>query len=215
VALGRALLSGPELLLMDEPLAGLDAALRGRVLDYLDRVVHQWDIPTLFVTHSQADVRRVAQSVVVVERGRLVTTGTPDEALSRPEPLGWATPVGPVNLLRVERVELRDGHVVGHVGGQELFLPLGELPPRDPMFVQFAPSDVILSREDIPGLSARNHLRGQVCKLVATAQRVFVAVDIGQVLWAEITPQAAGELALENGSAVICFLKAHKIKDEG
>jgi molybdate transport system ATP-binding protein len=214
VALGRALLSSPELLLMDEPLAGLDAALRVRVLAYLDRVVRQWDIPTLFVTHSQADVRRVAQSAVVIEKGRLVATGTPEEALSRPEPLGWDTPVGPMNLLRVERVELRDGHAVGHVGSQELFLPFAELPRQDPLFVQFSPSDVILSREDVSGLSARNHLRGKVCQLVATAKGVFVAVDIGQVLWAEITPQAANDLALESGSAVTCFLKAHKLKDE-
>ncbi len=215
VALGRALLSSPELLLMDEPLAGLDAALRGRVLDYLDRVVRQWDIPTLFVTHSQADVRRVAQSVVVIEKGRLVATGTPGEALSRPEPLGWTTPAGPVNLLRVERVELRDGHAVGRVGQQELFLPFRELPRQDPLFVQFSPGDVILSREDIAGLSARNYLRGKVCQLVATATGVFVAVDVGQVVWAEITPEAAGELALESGSEVTCFLKAHKVKDEG
>jgi molybdate transport system ATP-binding protein len=211
VALGRALLSEPELLLMDEPLAGLDAALRARVLAYLDRVVRQWNIPTLFVTHSQADVRRVAQWVVVIENGRLVTAGTPDEALSRPEPLGWGNPVGPVNLLRLDRIELRDDHVAGRVGDQELFLPLRELPPQDPLFIQFSPSDVILSREDIPGLSARNHLRGCVRKLVPTAKGVFVAVDIGQILWAEITPEAAADLALQSGIAVICLLKAHNL----
>jgi len=55
VALGRALLSGPELLLMDEPLASLDTPLRERVVTYLQRAVAEWDIPTLFVTHAQAE----------------------------------------------------------------------------------------------------------------------------------------------------------------
>ncbi|MGA2069237.1 MAG: ATP-binding cassette domain-containing protein [Thermoguttaceae bacterium] len=82
VALGRALLSGPELLLMDEPLASLDVPLRDRVLAYLERAVAEWNIPTLFVTHAQAEVRRAAEWVVLLQEGRLTGAGTPDEALS-------------------------------------------------------------------------------------------------------------------------------------
>jgi molybdate transport system ATP-binding protein len=81
VALGRALLSGPELLLMDEPLASLDDPLKGRILAYLENVVAEWAIPTLFVTHSQAEVRRAAEWVVVIDRGRVVCSGPPNEAL--------------------------------------------------------------------------------------------------------------------------------------
>src|SRR5206468_3923876 len=60
VALGRAILRGPELLLMDEPLTALDEGLKDRVLGYLERAVAEWRIPTLFVSHDQADVRRLA-----------------------------------------------------------------------------------------------------------------------------------------------------------
>jgi molybdate transport system ATP-binding protein len=81
VALGRALLSGPELLLMDEPLASLDAPLRGRILAYLERVVAEWDVPTLFVTHAEAEVRRAAEYAIVLERGRVVGAGPPGDAL--------------------------------------------------------------------------------------------------------------------------------------
>jgi len=212
VALGRALLSGPELLLMDEPLASLDAPLKERILTYLERVVEEWKIPTIFVTHSQAEVRRLADWVVVMENGRTMAAGPPNEALSRPQPLGWKNSLGPVNLLRLEQVEASDDHLNGRVGGQMLYLPPQEIPATSPLFVQFSPVDVTLSLHDVDGLSARNRLHGRVCQIVSLAGAVFVAIDIGQIFWAEMTPQAASELQLQLGSEVTCFLKAHSLR---
>ena len=83
IAMGRALLSSPELLLMDEPLASLDKPLKSKVLTYLERTVAEWNVPTLLVTHSKAEVRRVAQWVVVIHEGRLVREGRPRVALPR------------------------------------------------------------------------------------------------------------------------------------
>jgi molybdate transport system ATP-binding protein len=212
VALGRALLCGPELLLMDEPLAALDARLKARILGYLQRVVAQWEIPTLFVSHSQADVRRAADWVVVLDQGRVVASGTPEAALSQPEPLGWRDAAGPMNLLRLEKVRSCGDHAVGHVGRHVLYLPPLEVPATSPMFVELAPSDVTLSRHDVAGLSARNHLPGRVCQVVPLRRAVFVAVDVGQVLWARVTAEAAAELGLQPGSQVVCLVKAHSLR---
>ncbi len=82
VALGRALLSGPELLLMDEPLAALDEGLKHRILTYLERVVAEWHVPTIYVSHNAAEVRRLAERVVLIEQGRVVQSGTADEVLA-------------------------------------------------------------------------------------------------------------------------------------
>jgi molybdate transport system ATP-binding protein len=81
VALGRSLLSGPELLLMDEPLAALDAGLKGRILTYLERVVAEWTVPTIYVSHSATEVRRLADRVIVLDQGRVVQSGSMDEVL--------------------------------------------------------------------------------------------------------------------------------------
>ena len=212
VALGRALLSGPELLMMDEPLASLDARLKARVLAYLQRVVAEWNIPTLFVSHSQSDVRRVADWVVILEEGRVVTSATPDVALSQPEPLGWKNSTGPVNLLRLEEVQSCDDHATARIGDQLLYLPPVENSAASPMFVEFSPTDVTLSRHDVAGVSARNHLQGRVCQVVPLRREVFVAIDIGQVIWAEVTPEAVAELGLELGTQVVCLLKAHSLR---
>jgi len=81
VALGRALLCGPELLLLDEPLAALDVALKHRVLDYVEQIVNEWHIPTLYVTHNPGDVRRLAQRVIALREGRVNGAGLPGAVL--------------------------------------------------------------------------------------------------------------------------------------
>jgi molybdate transport system ATP-binding protein len=212
VALGRALLSGPDMLLLDEPLASLDAPLRTKILDCLERVVAQWNLPALYVTHSQLEVRRAAEWVVVLDRGRTVGQGPPDDALAQPEALGWENSAAPINLLRLDAVEISDTHATARIGDQQLFLPPADTTVGRPRFVQFSPSDVILARHDVTGLSARNHLRGRVCRLLTTERAVFVAIDVGQVFWVEVTPEAVRELELEPQREVVCLLKAHQLQ---
>jgi molybdate transport system ATP-binding protein len=77
VALGRALLAAPDLLLLDEPVASLDAALKGRVLAYVERVLREWSMPTLYVTHDIGEVQRLAQWLIAIEQGQVRFMGTP------------------------------------------------------------------------------------------------------------------------------------------
>lgn len=77
VALGRALLASPDLLLLDEPLAALDEALKERILNYFERVVERWRIPLIYVSHSVAEVQRMAERVIVLDQGRVVAHGVP------------------------------------------------------------------------------------------------------------------------------------------
>jgi molybdate transport system ATP-binding protein len=84
VALGRALLCGPQLLLLDEPLASVDEPLKKRVLDDVEQIVREWQVPTLYVTHDPEDVQRLAERVITLKAGR-VTSSDPKDAAKKPE----------------------------------------------------------------------------------------------------------------------------------
>ena len=162
----------------------------------------------MFVTHEQAEVRRAADWVVVIDgaaggqrnAGRGPRSTGPaglDQFRRAGQPLETG-PGGP------------DSPGVVSVGGQALVLPPhGTIVPA---FVEFSPSNVILSRQDVKGLSARNHLRGRVRRIVPVNQAVFVAVDVGQIVWAEVTPQAVVELELSPGCEVVCLFKTHSLR---
>lgn len=212
VALGRALMSNPGLLLMDEPLASLDEALKDRILAYVERVVAEWNIPALFVSHSQSDVRRLAEWVIVIRDGRLVAQGTPADTLAKPELLTWTNSSAPSNLLRIETVEQAGNTWQGRLGTQTIILPLSSPPQSTPVFVRFSPRDVIVCLQDVSGVSARNHVRGVVRDIVETPAGVFVAIDAGQMFWAEVTPAAIAELQLRPGSEVTCLIKTHSME---
>jgi molybdate transport system ATP-binding protein len=212
VALGRAILSGPELLLMDEPLTALDDSLKGRILDYLQRAIAEWRIPVLLVTHSQSEVRQLADWVVALDQGRLVSTGSPEEVFGQPELLTLTNSAGPTNLLRLSDVRKSEGHCIARLGENQLWLP--PLPPGAaiPQFVECDPGSIVLTHGDDRNLSARNHLPGIVRKIVSLPQGTFVAVDVGQILWALITPEAAQELALVPDCKIVCILKTHSLR---
>ncbi|MAT69728.1 MAG: molybdenum ABC transporter ATP-binding protein [Planctomycetaceae bacterium] len=212
VALGRALLSQPDLLLLDEPLSSLDARLRYRILDYVERVVRLWDVPVVFVSHSQAEVRRLAQWVVMLDRGRVVQVGTPEEVLGSSDALALQNSAAPINLLRFEKVRRAGDHCFGQLGSQEVFVPLQGPTVREPLIVQFSPRDVILGRHGLTGVSARNQLSGTIRQIVRTDYGVFAAVDVGQIVWAAVTEDAIRELDLQIGGEAICLVKAHSLE---
>lgn len=212
VAVGRAIASGARLLLLDEPLAAIDAALKTRILTYLERVIDEWQVPTLFVTHGQAEVRRLAQYVVVLERGRIVTAGAPDDALGQPAALALRNGAGPANLLRITTRSIEGGRLLGLIGNQQLQLPPGLPQGPEPVYLQCWPNEVTLAEHDVSGLSVRNHLHGEVRQVIPLEDRTFVAVDVGQIIWAEITREAARELNLAIGREVYCLIKTQSLR---
>lgn len=219
VALGRALLAAPRLLLLDEPLAAVDVGLRRQILPYLHWVLERTGVPMLYVSHSLSDVLELTEQAVLLQDGRVRGQGDVFEVLERTLYGGAAgEPFEADSVLRVTvRYPGEDGSfLAAHVGGLEVTLPFARLSGGTVTRVAVRPEDVMLSRERLQGVSARNQLPGTVRRITGIHGRRLVHVVLGNgareggeggVLRAEITQAALGELGLEVGARVWCVVK--------
>ncbi len=199
VALARALAADPRLLLLDEPLAALDAGTRLEVRADLRRHLAGYDGAAVVVTHDALDAMVLADRLVVLEDGRVVQEGTPREIAAHPRTDYVARLVG-LNLLRGRavdgRVDLPRGETLtsaGHADGD--------------VFVSFSPSAVALHRREPEG-SARNCWPGRVTSVETHGDTVRVALDGTVPVVADVTPLAVADLGLRPGSEVWATVKA-------
>ncbi len=213
VALGRALLSAPELLLLGEPLAGLDAPLRDRVLTYLLRVREEFDLPTIFVSHDVTETKLLSREVAVLSSGEVVSRGSSEEVFLRPEVLPDAFAAGFENVLTGTVRAIEDGAArVVLEPGLGIVVPGDGLTAGQEVKTGLRAEDLILAVDAPARLSAQNVVPGRIRELREAAGTVLVVVEIGsgrRPLAATITPRARQRLALDPGMEVFLVWKAH------
>jgi molybdate transport system ATP-binding protein len=204
VALARALVSEPRLLLLDEPLAALDAGARIDIRRELRH--HLADAPgaRLIVTHDAVDASVLADRVVVLEDGRVAQVGTMPEIARHPRSEYVADLVG----LNFFRGTARDGAVTLDGGGE---IVVADHALSGPVYVAFHPRAVALSLRVAEG-SARNRWAGTVTDVDTHGDRVRIGIAGPVPLAAEVTPEAASELALTPGRLVVAAVKATEVR---
>ena len=212
VSLGRALLSQPRLLLLDEPLASLDVARREEVLPYLVALRDRLSIPMVYVSHQFEEVLRLATHLVLLEGGRVLAEGPVDEMSLYPVLQGIIGPdlVGAVVEGLVTRVNTESGSAELALGTGTLQVSLRDAPVGARVRLQLLARDVILATQPVQGLSVRNALASTV---IAIADDGFgaalVRVDVGgAIVLARITQDALRALHLRPGDAVWTLIKA-------
>jgi len=214
VALGRALLASPRALLLDEPLAGLDAPARARLIPILERVGGILEAPVLLVSHSVTEVMRLAGDVVVLDGGRVLGQGPFFEVIGRTGVFELAESLGLTNLLPGEVTANEPDAMISRVrvGESLLTLPMGPHPIGAKVVLQLRLEDVLLSRNRPEGLSARNAIKGTLTRLEPVRDRVLVTLDIGVPLRAELTRGAIRELGLTPGVSAWAVFKATALR---
>jgi molybdate transport system ATP-binding protein len=165
VAIGRALLSRPRLLAMDEPLASLDEARKAEILPYLERLRDEGGVPILYVSHAVAEVARLATTVIMIDAGRVARAGPTAEVLAEPDavPALGVREAGAI-LTGLVKAQHDDGLTEVAVSAGSLFLPRWDGPVGARLRVRVAAQDVILARDRPVGLSALNILP---CRVVS------------------------------------------------
>lgn len=215
VALARTLVTDPELLLLDEPLAALDRPTKGQILDDLREWNRTHEIPILYVTHSREEVFALGEHVIVLEAGRIVAEGTPHEVLSAPQLETVAQLAGFENIVDavVEAVRPERGtmtcRIAGEAGGILLETPLVRGGVGATLRVGIRAGDILLATSPPIGLSARNVIPGRIQSLEQRDVIVSAQVKSRITMEVHLTLAARDSLELAPGKEVWLVIKTH------
>ena len=215
VALARTLVTNPEVLLLDEPLAALDAPTKARILDDLRAWNHDHGIPILYVTHSREEVFALGERVVVLDGGRILAQGTPHDVLNAPRQEFIAQLAGVENIFDaiVESLHPDRGTMTCslRVPGTPVLLetPLVRAEVGSTLRVGIRAGDILLAIAPPAGLSARNVIPGRVVALEQHDVIISARVDCGVEMQVHLTLAARDALEVQPGREVWLVIKTH------
>ena len=212
VGLGRALLAQPRLLLLDEPLASLDAERRDEVLPYFERLRDELKVPIIYVSHDFEEVLRLAEQVVVLDKGRVSAVG-PLQQICLAEPLHAIVGAGVIGTLleaTVQEVNVTERLATLRCGALSLRVALGAIEPGSRVRLYVPADDVLIALEAPRAVSARNVLPVTVKWLEPLNGSVLVHLNAAgsQPLLARVTHSAVQELGLTPGKTCFALVKA-------
>jgi molybdate transport system ATP-binding protein len=213
VALARSLVTDPCILLLDEPLAALDAPTKARILDDLRAWNKAHRIPILYVTHSREEVFALGERVLVLDQGRVLAQGTPREVMGAPRQETIAQLAGFENIFDATVVAAHEdrGTMTCRLAGDKIALetPLVRAEEGSQLRVGIRAGDILLATQRPEGLSARNLLPGKVTSVVRRDVIIAARVDVGVEMEVHLTLAARDALQLAPGKDVWLIVKTH------
>lgn len=214
VAIGRALLTAPELLLLDEPLASLDIPRKRELLPYLQRLAREINIPMLYVSHSLDEILHLADKVMVLEAGEVKAFGNLEEVWGSSVMHPWLPQEQQSTILKVSVLEHHPHYAMTALalGDQHIWVNKVDLPVQSPLRIRIQATDVSLVLQPPVNSSIRNVLRAKVAGCFDVNGQVEVQLEVGsRTLWARISPWARDELAIKPGIWLYAQIKSVSI----
>jgi molybdate transport system ATP-binding protein len=213
VALARALVIDPAILLLDEPLAALDAITKSKIVDDLRAWNVDHHVPIVYVTHSREEVFALGERVIVLENGRVIARGTPHEVMNAPYLETVAQLAGFENIFDATVIAAHEerGTMVCQLSGSkvELETPLVRVNAGSRLRVGIRAGDILLASLQPVALSARNIIPGRITSLVQRDVMVVAKVDCGVEMEVHLTLAARDSLQMQSGQEVWLVVKTH------
>ena len=211
VAIGRALLTDPEILLMDEPLSALDLPRKRELMNYLERLSKEINIPILYVTHSLDELLRLSERVVLLANGKVEAYDVLESIWDSPLFLPWKQENEQSAVLSLPVFMHNPSYKMTalSIGDQNIWINQVEAQINEKVRICIHNSDVSISLNKVEQSSIRNTLYGRVIKILELENRVDLKLDIGgKHLWASISKWSFHDLALQLGQLVYAQIKA-------
>jgi molybdate transport system ATP-binding protein len=212
VAIGRALLVSPELLLMDEPLSALDTQSKQEILPYLERLHRELQIPMLYVSHAMDEVARLADHLVLLEKGKVIASGNVHDTLARLDlPIAHFDDAGSVIEAKVAQHDEKYHLTRLDFAGGALWVGRVEQPFGTAMRARVLARDVSIATQAPHGSSINNILNARIDEISDEGpDKVLVRMQVGasQMLLARITRRSRDQLGLESGMYVCAQVKS-------
>ncbi len=214
VAIGRALLTAPELLLLDEPLASLDIPRKRELLPYLQRMAREINIPVLYVSHSLDEILHLADKVMVLEAGTVKAFGNLEDVWGSSVMNPWLPQEQQSSILKVSVLEHHPHYAMTALalGDQHIWVNKLDKPFQTAVRIRIQATDVSLVLQPSSNTSIRNTLRAKVVQNYDLDGQVEVQLDVsGRTLWARISPWARDELNIKPGLWLYAQIKSVSI----
>jgi molybdate transport system ATP-binding protein len=219
VAIGRMLLSSPQVLMLDEPFSALDQRLRRNIIPYLIRIHEKYSLPIWVVSHDIGDLLMLTNQLMVLDHGRILGSGNYLDLLFHPL-------TGPLLQQEEETNAVRlKAQSIDVINGMTAFYYYSDYPsnyllidvdrqmlPDDQLILCIAPQYISLSLGRVDAISTRNQLQGVITSIKEMGKKVFCEVDVGFPLLVEITRGSMEKLELDAGSVVYCLFKVGSIR---